>query len=163
RGPAGGPPRPGRPRPPARRPPRGGGRPPPPRGGRRPRGGGGGRPRPGSRAPPPRPPHPPGAGGRAAGGPGPPPPGWHAGGPPPPNDAFANATPLGDDHGTVIESNAGATKEPGEPDHAGGRGGTSLWFRWTAPASGQAEFTTDDDRTEVADTLLAVYTGSALG
>ena len=87
---------------------------------------------------------------------------WN-GPPPPPNDAFANATPIGDDHGTVIESNAGATKEAGEPDHAGGPGGTSLWFRWTAPASGQAEFTTDDDRTEVDDTLLAVYTGSSLG
>ena len=36
-------------------------------------------------------------------------------------------------------SNVGATKEPGEPDHAGDPGGASVWYTWTAPADGVAD------------------------
>jgi len=51
-----------------------------------------------------------------------------------------------------------ATKEPGEPDHAGDLGGASVWFRWTAPRSGPAEFGACDS----PDILLGVYTGDAV-
>lgn len=53
----------------------------------------------------------------------------------------------------------GATKEPGEPNHAKDIGGASVWWTWTAPASGVVNITTADSD---FDTLLAVYTGSSL-
>jgi len=55
---------------------------------------------------------------------------------PPPNDDFATATVLsgtsGATHGYTIE----ASKEPSERAHAGDVGGHSVWYHWTAPASG---------------------------
>lgn len=71
--------------------------------------------------------------------------------PAPPNDDFAAATPLegeffGEDDGYYRAEergyNWGATKEAGEPDHAADPGGASVWYRWTAPTSGTAEFST---------------------
>ncbi|MBI4663788.1 MAG: immunoglobulin domain-containing protein [Verrucomicrobia bacterium] len=53
--------------------------------------------------------------------------------------------------------NRSATREPGEPAHAGRRGGKSVWFAWQAPASGIANFSTTGSD---FDTLLAVYTGN---
>jgi hypothetical protein len=50
----------------------------------------------------------------------------------------------------------GATKEPGEPDHAGAPGGKSIWFRWSAPASGGVVFETEGS---AAETILAAYAG----
>jgi Ca2+-binding RTX toxin-like protein len=80
----------------------------------------------------------------------------------PPNDNFADAIDLASvDEGFFIGSNVGATKEAGEPDHAGNAGGKSVWFTWTAPL--------DDSVPHVAvltdaliDTLLGVYTGTAV-
>jgi hypothetical protein len=71
--------------------------------------------------------------------------------PTPPNDDFAAATPLegeffgeGDGYYRAEERgyNWGATKEAGEPYHAADPGGASVWYRWTAPTSGTAEFST---------------------
>lgn len=59
-----------------------------------------------------------------------------------------------------LSSNVGATVEPGEPLHLSKPGGHSMWMRWTAPATGIATFRTLGSS---FDTLLAVYTGSALG
>jgi hypothetical protein len=56
---------------------------------------------------------------------------------------------------TVVASNAGATKEMGEPNHAEGRGGSSIWFTWRAPEQGVATIKTEGSS---FDTLLAVYT-----
>jgi len=55
--------------------------------------------------------------------------------------------------------NAGATKEPGEPNHAGNFGGASLWWSWTAPTSGTVTLTTSGTDFRNA---LAVYTGSTV-
>src|SRR5438552_2711315 len=74
------------------------------------------------------------------------------------SDSFANASALGGSSLTASGSNVGASKEPGEPDH-GGPGGASMWWRWTAPASGQAII---DSFGSGFDTLLGVYTGSAV-
>lgn len=78
----------------------------------------------------------------------------------PANDDFADARSLGTAvDGSVNGSNVGATKETGEPDHAGNVGGHSVWYSWTAPSAGNVFFHT---RFTSFDTLLAVYTGSAV-
>ena len=78
----------------------------------------------------------------------------------PPNDDFAAAQLLSGDHGSVDGDSVGATKEPAEPDHAGIEGGSSVWYRWTAPAAGTLRLDTCDSD---FDTLLAVYTGADVG
>jgi len=52
---------------------------------------------------------------------------------PPGNDNKANATVIapGVAGGSLTQSTAEATKEAGEGDHAGDRGGASVWFSWT--------------------------------
>jgi hypothetical protein len=62
-----------------------------------------------------------------------------------------------------------ATKETGEPNHAGVAGGRSLWWRWTAPGNGTVTINTYDSLSwhpdnygGPLDTVLAVYTGAAL-
>ena len=79
----------------------------------------------------------------------------------PANDAFGAAQPLaGTDVTRPADTNAGATKQgTQEPDHAGDPGGASVWYDWTAPASGPV--TVDTDGSDF-DTLLAVYHGSDL-
>lgn len=61
--------------------------------------------------------------------------------------------------GSVTGSSTRATKESGEPAHAGNTGGASVWYRWTAPRSGTLVVTTAGSG---FDTLLAGYTGSAV-
>lgn len=78
----------------------------------------------------------------------------------PDNDAFADATLLGATPGQSDASNVLASKQSGEPDHAGSAGGASVWFAWTAPASGDFTFTTQGS---AFDTLLAVYQGATPG
>jgi hypothetical protein len=78
---------------------------------------------------------------------------------PPSNDNFANAEALTERFGWLDADNSEATKEPGEPNHAGNPGGASIWYTWTAPYSGLA--TVSLCWSEI-DTLLAVYTGDQL-
>jgi hypothetical protein len=78
----------------------------------------------------------------------------------PANDAFAAAIPLaGSTAFREGDSNAEATKEPGEPNHVGNPGGASVWYRWTAPASGPVTVRTAGSN---FDTLLAVYSGGGV-
>ena len=79
---------------------------------------------------------------------------------PPGNDAFAAATLLRAATGSYNGTNREATKQTGEPRHAGNVGGASVWYRWVAPAAGTATF---DTLAGGFDTLLAVYTGSSVG
>jgi lysophospholipase L1-like esterase len=79
----------------------------------------------------------------------------------PVNDAFAAATDVGVDPVTRFGSNALATVEAGEPDHAGQSGGHSLWYRWTPAADTSITIDTCGS-TPNLDSLLAVYTGDAL-
>jgi hypothetical protein len=87
--------------------------------------------------------------------------------PVPPNDDFANATPL---VGSIEEEpgaktarywasasgyNWNADKEVGEPDHAGDPGGASIWYSWTAPATGSAAISTCAGK----PLLVEIYTG----
>jgi len=76
---------------------------------------------------------------------------------PPANDMLTNASVITGTAATVTGSNVGATKEAGEPNHAGNQGGMSVWWTWTAPTNGPV---TLDTIGSSFDTLLAVYTGS---
>ena len=81
--------------------------------------------------------------------------------PTPPNDAFASAETISGCTGSINETNVGATKENGEPNHdpACNAGGASVWYQWQAPASSSVTITTVGSN---FDTLLAVYTGNAV-
>jgi hypothetical protein len=82
----------------------------------------------------------------------------------PPNDQFELARPLDDpftgkvftDVTIVGYGNYGATKQPGEPNHAGDPGGASVWFEWTAPQTGSVQISACQAG---FSPLLAVYTG----
>lgn len=76
------------------------------------------------------------------------------------NDSFAGATVLAPAGASVTTTSVRATRETGEPAHAGNSGGRSLWWRWTPPAAGTAVIAT---RGSSFDTVLGVYTGSAVG
>ncbi len=80
--------------------------------------------------------------------------------PPPANDAFANAQAISGAYGSAAGNTTTATAENGEPEHAGNPASHSIWYRWTAPSNGRFIFTTAGSD---FDTLLAVYTGTALG
>ncbi|MEW6156073.1 MAG: immunoglobulin domain-containing protein [Verrucomicrobiota bacterium] len=75
------------------------------------------------------------------------------------NDDFAERTTLSGQTNQVTGSNLGASKELGEPNHAGNAGGHSIWWTWTAPITGPVLVTTRDS---TFDTTLAIYTGTQL-
>jgi hypothetical protein len=79
-----------------------------------------------------------------------------------PNDDFANSADVdvGSDPTSESVNTVFATKEAGEPDHAGNAGGKSVWYRFTPATSGPVTVDTCD---AALDTLLAVYTGSSVG
>jgi hypothetical protein len=78
---------------------------------------------------------------------------------PPLNDAFAQSTVVSGNSNSASGWNLNATQEAGEPVHAGIGGGKSVWWKWTAAASGTAAF---DTHGSGFDTLLAVYTGGSV-
>jgi uncharacterized repeat protein (TIGR01451 family) len=78
----------------------------------------------------------------------------------PANDAFAAATAISGSSGSVFGNSVLSTAEAGEPAHAGASPNRSVWWKWTAPAGGDATFTTSGSG---FDTVLAAYTGSAVG
>ncbi len=102
----------------------------------------------------------------------------------PANDNFANAQVLSGRQGSTTVDNTGATAEPNEPSHAGFAATNSIWFRWTAPTSGEITLDTigsdfiytnivpivDTNGVQTGlstniyylplDTVLAVYTGT---
>ena len=84
---------------------------------------------------------------------------------PPPNDNFANAQVVSGCSGTVTGTNAGATKEAGEPNHLSttgdptGGGSRSVWYKWQAPSSSSVTFATEGS---TFDTVMGVYRGTAV-
>ena len=81
---------------------------------------------------------------------------------PAPNDNFVNriiVNATASSPGTSSSNNIGATRESGEPLNTSGSGGHTVWWAWTATASGTV---TIDTFTSNFDTTLGVYTGSAV-
>ncbi|HEY0173815.1 MAG TPA: NF038122 family metalloprotease [Pyrinomonadaceae bacterium] len=79
----------------------------------------------------------------------------------PSNDSFANAAVVAGASGSVQGNSTWATREAGEPStQAGFTGDKSVWFAWTAPATGTATFDTEGSG---FDTTLGVYTGNSVG
>ena len=76
----------------------------------------------------------------------------------PANDNFVDAEVITGTNIALVRASAGATKETGEPDHAGNTGGASVWFQWTAPASGSVEWNTAGSS---FNTLLVAYEGAS--
>jgi hypothetical protein len=65
----------------------------------------------------------------------------------------------GDSGGYTVSQSfntTGATKETGEPNHAGQPGGASYWYTYTAKANGTLEF---DTQGSSFNTILAIYIG----
>ena len=79
----------------------------------------------------------------------------------PSNDPFETPLGLRGNSGSSSVSNSGATRQSGEPNHAAGKGGGSLWWRIQPSVNGH--LTLDTLGSTVGDTLLAVYTGNTLG
>lgn len=77
----------------------------------------------------------------------------------PTNDYFELSTQLEGTGGFVSARNDQASKEAGEPLHAGNDGGRSIWYWWRAPSDGQLLLTTAGSTLE---SLLAVYVGDQL-
>jgi hypothetical protein len=78
---------------------------------------------------------------------------------PPPHDDFGAPEGVPFRIQSVLANNECATRQPGEPNHAGSSGGHSLWYQWTAPFSGAFSISTDGSS---FDTALAVYRGANL-
>jgi len=80
----------------------------------------------------------------------------------PTNDAFQTPTTLGGSSGTVTGETQGATRQTkeGEPQHAGNKGGGSLWWKFQPTSDGL--LTLDTKGSALKDTLLAVYQGDDL-
>jgi hypothetical protein len=87
--------------------------------------------------------------------------------PAPANDDFEAAQPVTAESlegGTfyrvdVPGFNWNASKQLGEPAHGGDQGGASVWYSWTAPASGEASVVVGSGALEP---VLGVYTGDSL-
>jgi len=78
----------------------------------------------------------------------------------PVNDSFAGAVALTGSTNIVAGNNTAATSEPAEPSHAGNPATASVWWTWVAPANGLVVV---DTLGSAFDTVLAVYTGNAVG
>jgi len=84
---------------------------------------------------------------------------------PPPNDMFANASLLASlapgETGVSDATNAGATLEPGEPDHFGHARG-SVWFQYDATVSGRVHIGVAGTAATPMEPMISVFTGSSV-
>ena len=74
-------------------------------------------------------------------------------------DSFDHCLQLAGSDGQISGNITRASGEPGEPSHGSSAGGSSLWYCWTAPASGTFVW---DTLGSTFDSFLAVYTGDTL-
>jgi outer membrane protein assembly factor BamB len=77
----------------------------------------------------------------------------------PANDSFATPTVLSGRAALLTDVNTYATAQTGDPRILPNTGGHSLWYSWTAPASGTYQVSA---YSADFDPLVGVYTGSAL-
>lgn len=76
----------------------------------------------------------------------------------PANDNFANRITLTGASVSTTGDSSYASAELGEPAHANVNPTNSIWWKWTAPASGPVRLSTAGS---AFDTVLAVYTGTS--
>ena len=79
----------------------------------------------------------------------------------PGNDDFSSAYALTNMQGTTNGTTLRATRESGEPNHAGNANTPSVWYQWTAPANGNVTFDATNNGSTV-QLVLAAYTGSTV-
>ncbi len=77
------------------------------------------------------------------------------------NDNFAGRLPIAGTNIAVLTANAGATREPNEPQHYTKPSSNSVWFTWTAPSSGGVVVQVTNNAGFNAP-IVAVYTGASL-
>lgn len=83
--------------------------------------------------------------------------------PVPANDNWASARDLGNSANVAItDDNRYATNELSEPTIYGSVRPASVWYKWTAPASGSAVFGSCGVANGGHDAVLAVFTGSSI-
>lgn len=80
--------------------------------------------------------------------------------PRPANDDFADALPLATGASASATDITMATKQAGEPSHAGAPGGHSIWWTLSVPEPTWVELTTAGSG---FDTVLGIYSGSGVG
>jgi hypothetical protein len=82
----------------------------------------------------------------------------------PPNDNFAKRIMISGSSAAIAGTNSGASKEPGEPNHAADPGGSSVWWSWTSPLNGYVTLSVEATGYSwwSPPYLLAVYTGTSL-
>ncbi len=74
-------------------------------------------------------------------------------------DGFVDGTRVAAVSNSIRGVMFAATRELGEPVHSGLQTSNSVWYSWTAPASGIVTF---DTRGSALDTVIAAYSGSDL-
>ncbi|HEX7860334.1 MAG TPA: Ig-like domain-containing protein [Verrucomicrobiae bacterium] len=75
------------------------------------------------------------------------------------DDFTGNVNPSVGTNVTLFGNNVAATRQKGEPNHAGAAGGKSIWFAWRAALTGTV---TIDTVGSDFDTVLGVYTNAFL-
>lgn len=85
------------------------------------------------------------------------------------NDNFANATEVYFQNNKLhVTTNVGASKEVGEPNHAGNAGGKSVWYKWKSPVGASKTFAFEVSNWAVNQAssnhsvLFAIYTGTSV-
>lgn len=81
------------------------------------------------------------------------------GGYPAPFGGFSGYSTLSGSAGFLFTTDFDATAQSGEPPNAGYAARRTLWWRWTAPSSGQVIFGTSGSSYE---TVMGAYTGTSL-
>ncbi|HTI98442.1 MAG TPA: hypothetical protein VL527_06020, partial [Dongiaceae bacterium] len=77
-----------------------------------------------------------------------------------PNDPFALSIKLPGNFARLVGNNSGATREPGEPVLSGDALGRTLWWNWTASATGAVVLTVPTNAAFIP--VMAVYRGTGL-
>ncbi|MEO0017907.1 MAG: hypothetical protein RLZZ522_1190, partial [Verrucomicrobiota bacterium] len=79
---------------------------------------------------------------------------------PPANDAFAGRITISGNSNTAAGTNVSSSAQTSEPSHHSQAPQKSVWWTWTPSITGTATITTAGSN---FDTILAAYTGSAIG
>jgi hypothetical protein len=80
----------------------------------------------------------------------------------PGNDTFANSYVITGAEGSTNGTTVRATRQSGEPNHAGHTNSPSVWYHWVATTNGATTIAATNIGANI-DTTVAIYTGSSVG